>query len=340
MDSHNNNRPYFIDSINSIQETSEFMNSPPVNFSVADNGRSNIVSSRPLISTIDYRPELLSTTQKRPVIPSKRAAQNREAQKAFRKRREQHIKDLEVKVKQMDHWKQQLDTLRIENRTLKDRMMNLEKQVDTLNNSNNKLHNNSIVGVASFLNQREHRSVSLPTLNNSNNSLLQRTATSNKRSHSESSRRSSLEVEKDSRPLSLSHQTGFNDPLYNINSSTTHRHTLYDGINKRRKTAHQQGSIIGQAPSQMITNNADLIIINHNNNNNETQLMNENDFDPFFHQEFFPIDGNTEFVPTSGGQVLDDLFAMLQTRQRPQIPMLTATVVNHEDSTLSLNNLI
>jgi hypothetical protein len=46
------------------------------------------------------------------------------------------------------------------------------------------------------------------------------------------------------------------------------------------------------------------------------------DFDPFFEEDFGPTLGN-DFLPSANsGQVLDDLFAMLQTRQRPQIPMV------------------
>jgi hypothetical protein len=242
---------------------------------------------------------------------------------------------LEVKVKQLDSWKQQLDILRNENNELKDKMMDLEKQVDTLS-SRNKLHNNSIVGATPLLRQQEHRSMSLPSSSRNGSSLMKRATTANKRSYSKSNGgEPSLGLKKDSRPLPtpLSHQTGFNNQLYNTNSSTTHRQ-LHD-YNKRRKVAHQQELVIGQAPIQMMAdNNADLIIIDRNH---ETQLMNENDFDPFFHQEeLFAIGTNNEFVPTSGGQVLDDLFSMLQTRQRPQIPMLTTFANNQDNSSINL----
>ncbi|ORZ20210.1 hypothetical protein BCR42DRAFT_408216 [Absidia repens] len=51
------------------------------------------------------------------------------------------------------------------------------------------------------------------------------------------------------------------------------------------------------------------------------------DLDPFFDDDFgFPrMDDQLDFVNHSSSnnsaQVLDDLFAMLQTRQRPQIPL-------------------
>ncbi|CAO3615925.1 unnamed protein product [Mucor hiemalis] len=69
-----------------------------------------------------------------------------------------------------------------------------------------------------------------------------------------------------------------------------------------------------------------------NNSNNAQPLNTGNnadfdldfDFDPFFEEEFGPtITNSSDFLPNANsGQVLDDLFAMLQTRQRPQIPIV------------------
>ncbi|KAI8988333.1 hypothetical protein BDF20DRAFT_855176 [Mycotypha africana] len=73
-----------------------------------------------------------STSKHKPtraVIPSKRAAQNRAAQKAFRQRREQYIKELEQKAKEMDEWHDELDNLRKRNSDLQKRMALLEKQI-------------------------------------------------------------------------------------------------------------------------------------------------------------------------------------------------------------------
>jgi hypothetical protein len=64
--------------------------------------------------------------------------------------------------------------------------------------------------------------------------------------------------------------------------------------------------------------------------------MFELDLDPFFDDDFggFPrMDDQLDFVGhpnNNSGQVLDDLFAMLQTRQRPQIP-LQPTSSNGDD---------
>lgn len=68
----------------------------------------------------------------RAVIPSKRAAQNRAAQKAFRQRREQYIKDLEIKAKEMEDWQDEMDKLRKENGELRERVATLENQVVVL----------------------------------------------------------------------------------------------------------------------------------------------------------------------------------------------------------------
>ncbi|KAI8371368.1 uncharacterized protein BYT42DRAFT_65495 [Radiomyces spectabilis] len=68
----------------------------------------------------------------RAVIPSKRAAQNRAAQKAFRQRREQYVRDLEQKAKEMDEWKDEMDHLRMENQELRDIIRSLEKRISNL----------------------------------------------------------------------------------------------------------------------------------------------------------------------------------------------------------------
>lgn len=65
----------------------------------------------------------------RAVIPSKRAAQNRAAQRAFRQRKERYVKDLEKKAKLMDEWKAEMDLLRQQNKELRECNMSLEKQI-------------------------------------------------------------------------------------------------------------------------------------------------------------------------------------------------------------------
>ncbi|KAG1066095.1 hypothetical protein G6F42_026721 [Rhizopus arrhizus] len=64
------------------------------------------------------------------------------------------------------------------------------------------------------------------------------------------------------------------------------------------------------------------------------------DFDPFFEDEFGPtITSNNDFLPNANsGQVLDDLFAMLQTRQRPQIPMVPSEETTELSSSSNTTN--
>lgn len=76
-----------------------------------------------------YSANQRNNTGPRAVIPSKRAAQNRAAQRAFRQRKERYIKDLEKKAKMMDEWKDELDLLRQQNQELRENQMRLEKQI-------------------------------------------------------------------------------------------------------------------------------------------------------------------------------------------------------------------
>ncbi|CAO3663226.1 unnamed protein product [Rhizopus stolonifer] len=69
---------------------------------------------------------------KRMVIPSKRAAQNRAAQKAFRQRRDQYIKELETKANEVKETQSELTMLREENGQLRERVIELERQVAAL----------------------------------------------------------------------------------------------------------------------------------------------------------------------------------------------------------------
>ncbi|CAO3688665.1 unnamed protein product [Umbelopsis vinacea] len=56
---------------------------------------------------------------------AKRAAQNRAAQRAFRQRRERYVKDLEIRVKEMDAMQEEMNMLTEQN-------MNYRKQIDNL----------------------------------------------------------------------------------------------------------------------------------------------------------------------------------------------------------------
>ncbi|KAI9319874.1 hypothetical protein BX666DRAFT_1875812 [Dichotomocladium elegans] len=66
------------------------------------------------------------------VIPSKRAAQNRAAQRAFRERRDRYVKELETKAKEMEKWPEEMEQLRSENKQLRSKVAKLEQRVAEL----------------------------------------------------------------------------------------------------------------------------------------------------------------------------------------------------------------
>ncbi|ORY93290.1 hypothetical protein BCR43DRAFT_496662 [Syncephalastrum racemosum] len=68
----------------------------------------------------------------RVVIPSKRAAQNRAAQRAFRQRRDRYVKELEEKAKVMEQWQEEMDQLRGENQRLRGTIASLEQRIAEL----------------------------------------------------------------------------------------------------------------------------------------------------------------------------------------------------------------
>lgn len=69
----------------------------------------------------------------RRVSSDKRAAQNRQAQKAFRQRREKYIKDLEAQVAEVSQLKQTIEELRNENLQLRDYTLALQSKLLEMN---------------------------------------------------------------------------------------------------------------------------------------------------------------------------------------------------------------
>ncbi|ESW98171.1 hypothetical protein KL918_004085 [Ogataea parapolymorpha] len=65
----------------------------------------------------------------KPLNQSKRAAQNRAAQKAFRQRRKDHIEELEKKLEQHRDCQQELESLRQENIRLKEYILSLQSKI-------------------------------------------------------------------------------------------------------------------------------------------------------------------------------------------------------------------
>ncbi|KAG7193818.1 uncharacterized protein KQ657_000512 [Scheffersomyces spartinae] len=69
----------------------------------------------------------------RRISSDKRAAQNRQAQKAFRQRREKYIKDLEAQVAEVSQLKQTIEELRNENLQLRDYTLALQSKLLEIN---------------------------------------------------------------------------------------------------------------------------------------------------------------------------------------------------------------
>ncbi|KAL9538588.1 hypothetical protein MBANPS3_010816 [Mucor bainieri] len=65
---------------------------------------------------------------KKTVIETRRAEQNRAAQRAFRQRKELYVKELEAKVNQMADWPARMEQLENENEQLKRKIAQLEEE--------------------------------------------------------------------------------------------------------------------------------------------------------------------------------------------------------------------
>ncbi|CEP10236.1 hypothetical protein [Parasitella parasitica] len=120
---HSNDSLWYANSVLCHQEQTKGM----------DNNQSNDSIHRKTLSP--HQPSLAyhHSAGPRAVIPSKRAAQNRAAQRAFRQRRERYVKELEKKAKLMDEWKAEMEQLRQQNKELREYNMNLEKQIHQMN---------------------------------------------------------------------------------------------------------------------------------------------------------------------------------------------------------------
>lgn len=80
-------------------------------------------------SQLSQDEEMEINRQGRPLTNTKRAQQNRQAQRAFRQRKELYIKDLEAKVKELEQSKDTIDALRQENIQLRDYILALQSRL-------------------------------------------------------------------------------------------------------------------------------------------------------------------------------------------------------------------
>ncbi|KAI5964761.1 kapC [Candida pseudojiufengensis] len=116
----------------------------PIDASNTDPALTSTISSSTSSSTsTKYNPKPISVT--------KRAEQNRNAQRAFRQRREKYMQDLELKVQELEEMKLKYQNLSNENIQLKDYVMILQRKIieltqdkDNDHSSQQKQHHDTI----------------------------------------------------------------------------------------------------------------------------------------------------------------------------------------------------
>ncbi|CAO3594801.1 unnamed protein product [Absidia cylindrospora] len=281
------------------------------------------------------QPQQTSTKHQmnRAVIPSKRAAQNRAAQKAFRQRRDQYVKDLEKKSKEMEQWHQKMNDIKSENQQLKSMVHQLQQRIYSLT-----YRQTQEAGVSPSLSSLEvvpeetetlappvpsPRSPSVPTL-----------STSSPDHHSSSSSPTTSPLTKAHHPLKHSSSSS-------LSSVPSQQHS-YHSVLPISLRPHSFLPSRNDSPSIPSSSLPFVDSSTHPPTSGHTPLF-ELDLDPFFDKDFVfasGMDEQLDFVGnTNGGKVLDDLFAMLQTRQRPQIP-LRPSQRQHDDQPLSHYDMI
>ncbi|KAI5954036.1 kapC [Candida margitis] len=103
--------------------------------SISMSDKSPIMDSSSSIDASTTDPALSRTSSNSKYNPkhissfTKRAEQNRNAQRAFRQRREKYVQDLEKKVQEMDELKARNENLNNENVQLKDYVMILQRKI-------------------------------------------------------------------------------------------------------------------------------------------------------------------------------------------------------------------
>ncbi|KAI7863600.1 hypothetical protein BDF14DRAFT_1842503 [Spinellus fusiger] len=310
----------------------------------------------------------------RPVIPSKRAAQNRAAQKAFRQRREQYVKDLEKRSTEMDNWKEELEELRNENMQLRETISMLEQRLAEVsmgcsinssqpsstdattlaigggdgsnNHSNSNNHNN--IRMHSRNNTHNNSNNNTSTDNNMNMHVDNSAATTNTNTTTTKSTTSTpdmstspfVSTESAKRDCSLSSgeipDTALDtqekkSPFLSIPSHASHSNVFLSPkdshVLKPSLHGHPQPSSQPKSTRHIEPTHPSSVQPTHEfwSFDPSQELAIQFNFDPFFEDDFDPLIGTHEapdpVTHASSGRVLDDLFAVLQTRQRPQIPL-------------------
>lgn len=240
----------------------------------------------PPMSALPISPESSSlddSRKNRRVIASKRAAQNRAAQKAFRQRRDQYIKELEEQAKEAKESKQELNELRQENAKLKERVTALEHHIVLL--------------TGKPVDEKALQSTYIPA-----------TSTASPLPSSQTS-------------ITEQQQQNAEPDVTPPPPTTTTTATVVTALGIGEETSEGEGKGIELSTEHDTTKKADpagLVPATMAHFWQDQQVDFDFAFDPFMENEFGMIN---EFLPNANNeQVLDDLFAMLQTRQRPQIP--------------------
>ncbi|KAI8343969.1 hypothetical protein BC941DRAFT_1953 [Chlamydoabsidia padenii] len=331
-------------------------------------------SLSPLYPQQHYQQQNINKQQNsRAVIPSKRAAQNRAAQKAFRQRKDQYIKDLEKKSKEMDQWLQDRDSVMVENRRLKSLVHELESRIASLTGESMP---SSTLGEQQQQSTRSPSpplSPSLPTHSTDTNvysdhrSSLSPTTTSsippipstsgNVRSSSPPSQTIEQTTNIPSSSYRLNHPQSASSPTSSPTHPITPSHsflpiplrphsfvpTKEDDVTSPLSPNSVSFGVVAPAGSIASTTMEPPSLPPQQPTTGSENAVFDLDLDPFFDDDLgFPrMDDQLDFVGHSNnsGQVLDDLFAMLQTRQRPQIP-LQPTAINDDASYYMMDQVI
>lgn len=234
----------------------------------------------------------------RAVIPSKRAAQNRAAQRAFRQRKERYVKDLEKKAKLMDDWKIEIEKLRQENKELKENQMRLEKQI---HQQHSQQYNDNDKPISPLTSPAMSVEVVPPPVVVVMNETTRRVKPSNNKRKI---------IKQESSPTTPPHKI----------------QTTFLPVNLRAPDQTGYGS-----PTTSCSSSSSLAGLE------EPQYQSQLSWHSSSSRDFDSYDTNLDFMSHGGGQVLDDLCSVLQTRQRPDINL--SYPMQHQDTySMSLNS--
>ncbi|ORX57469.1 hypothetical protein DM01DRAFT_1382019 [Hesseltinella vesiculosa] len=278
----------------------------------------------PVMRHLPPHPSIVPPSGKpnRAVIPSKRAEQNRKAQRSFRQRRDQYVKDLERKVKDMDDWKQELDTAKDENKQLKQLVHQLQSKISSLTGEEFTL-DSPLLSSSSSIASSSHLQPS------TSNTQLQDVPPSSPPPliHSPHTIQD-LQPPPSPQPTKLAERCSpAGSPAPPSPQPTTFApvslrpHSFVPTPSPPPPSLQQVQPPLASEPPQPLFAEDDSRPFVFLSAEQQQHIL---EFDPFFDDDLtFPrMDDQLDFVNHSNnGQVLDDLFAMLQTRQRPQIPL-------------------